>query len=73
MIYKLKRYSKSTISLRKPDIKFKDRRNNIEISKYNNLEEPEEDEINYEEPQYEEKPQESSEDLEDYYIEDEND
>jgi hypothetical protein len=71
MIYKLKRYSKSTIPMRKPDIKFRD--NNIKKNQYNNLEEPEEEKIIYEEPQYEEEPQESSEDLENYYIEDEND
>lgn len=62
--------------MRKPDIKFKDKRNNIEKNRYNNIEveEPEEEKIIYEEPQYEEEePQESSEDLENYYIEDEND
>lgn len=58
MIYKLKRYSKSTILIRKPDIKFRD--NNIKKNQYNDLEEPEEDEIIYEE-----EPQGSSED---YYI-----
>lgn len=45
MIYKLKRYSKSTIPMRKPDIKFKD--NKIENTQYstpdNNLEEQEGD------------------------------
>jgi len=59
MIYKLKRYSKSTIPMRKPDIKF---RNNKQ--EYNNLEEQEneeeKEELDYEEPQENLK--------EDYYI-----
>jgi len=58
MIYKLKRYSKSTIPIRKPDIKF--RNNNIELNQYNNLEEqelqdfePEENEVVYENEEHE--------------------
>lgn len=50
--------------MRKPDIKFKDKNNKIE-QQYINQEEPEEKE---EEIIYEERPQ---EDLEDYYIENE--
>jgi len=37
MIYKLKRYSKSTIPMRKPDIKFKDNKIKTEIE-HNNQE-----------------------------------